>query len=395
MTGIRQKWAYTAAILVSMVFLAMAHQMRPSQLSAVIGYYGLSASQQGMPAAFATMGSICAMFLAIALTGRVRKPVMLVASIAASLLLMLPQYFCPPPAPFLALNFAYGIALGMIDTLVSACMAEVHTGKRSALMLSLLHASYGLGGITAPVLYGRLLASGTPWNRLFLVLILIGLALLMYIAPVSLGQARLTAASANDRAARFSISGARSFFADPILSAFTGLMFCFGMSFGGMTTWMVRFVDVTYSTTMGDTVLSLVFLGILVGRVVTPFMPVSEKAFLKIAGAGYFLLMSAALLIGSAEATAIFACLACILAGPIVPYAMSIACCRMLENTLLVSTILNLSMYIGQTLASPIMGGIESFAGLEVAMAFSHMFGLGCSIFAVAGLRSRKASAQA
>lgn len=394
MTSGRQKWAYTVAILVSMVFLAMAHQMRPSQLSAVIGYYGLSDSQQGMPAAFATLGSIGAMFLAIALTGRVRKPVMLVISIAASLVLMLPQYLCPPLMLFLALNFVYGIALGMIDTLVSACMAEVHTGKRSALMLSLLHASYGVGGITAPVLYGRLLASGTSWNRLFLVLILIGMTLLMYIAPVSLRQAYLTAVSANERAARFSISGVRRFFADPILSAFTGLMFCFGMSFGGMTTWMVRFVDVTYSTTMGDTVLSLVFLGILIGRIVTPFLPISEKVFLKIAGAGYFLLMSAALLIGSAEATAVLACLACILAGPIVPYAMSIACGRMLENTLLVSTILNLSMYIGQTLASPIMGGIEGFTGLNGSMGFSHIFGLGCSIFAAIGLRNRKTSAQ-
>lgn len=394
MTGGRQKWAYTVAILASMVFLAMAHQMRPSQLSAVIDYYSLSDSQQGMPAAFATMGSIGAMFLAIALTGRARKPVMLIISIAASLLLALSQYFLPPLMLFLALNFAYGIALGMIDTLVSACMAEVHTGKRSALMLSLLHASYGVGGITAPVMYGRLLASGTSWNRLFLVLILIGVAFLLYIAPVSLRQARLTSASANERAARFSISGTRRFFADPILSAFTGLMFCFGVSFGGMTTWMVRFVDATYSTAMGDTVLSLVFLGILIGRIAMPFLPVPEKAFLKIAGAGYFVLMSTALLICSAEATAVLACLACILAGPIIPYAMSIACGRMLENTLLVSTILNLSMYIGQTLASPIMGGIEGFAGLEVSMAFSHMFGLGCSIFAVVGLRDRKVSAR-
>lgn len=395
MTGGRQKWAYTVAILVSMMFLAMAHQMRPSQLSAVIEYYGLSASSQGMPAAFAALGSIGAMFLAIALTGRIRKPIMLVVFIAASLVLMLPQYFCPPLILFLALNFAYGVALGMIDTLVSACMAEVHTGKRSALMLSLLHASYGVGGIVAPVLYGRLLAAGTSWNRLFLALILIGVALLLYIAPVSLRQTRLTATSANDRAARFSISGMRKFFADPILSAFTGLMFCFGISFGGMTTWMVRFVDSTYSTTMGSTVLSLVFLGILIGRIVTPFLPVSEKTFLKIAGAGYFVLMSVALLIGSAKATAALACFACVLAGPIVPYAMSIACSRMPENTLLVSTLLNLSMYIGQTLASPIMGGLDGFAGLSVAMAFSHVFGLGCSIFAVVGLRSRKSSVHA
>jgi len=389
----RQKWMYTIAILISMVFLAMSHQIRPSQLSAVIEYYGLTASQQGVPAALATLGSMTSMFVAIALNGRIRKQYMLISAIACSALLLLPQYFCPPYIAFLAVNYLCGVALGVIDTLVSACMAEVHTGKRAALMMSLLHASYGVGGIAAPTLYGKLLENGMEWYKLFLVLMGIGVALILYIAPVALRQARVTPVTGKAEGVTLSVSALKDFFSDPILAAFTGLMFCFGLSFNGMTTWMVRFVDVNYASTMGATTLSMVFVGILIGRVVTPLLPISEKLFLRIAGAGYFIFMMLPILIGSDVATAICACIACILAGPIIPYAMSIACSRMLGNTLMVSTILNLALYVGQTIATPVMGGIESIAGLEMSMTFSHVFGLGCTIFAIIGLRSRKRAA--
>ena len=389
----RQKWMYTVGILISMVFLAMSHQIRPSQLSDVIGFYGLTSSQQGVPAALATLGSMTSMFIAIALNGRVRKQYMLITAIGASLILLLPQYFCPTYIVFLAMCYLHGTALGVIDTLVSACMAEVHTGKRAALMMSLLHASYGVGGILAPTLYGKLLEGGMAWNRLFLVLMGIGIVFLVYIAPVSLRQVKVTPVTGNAEGVTLSFAALKDFFSDPILAAFTGLMFCFGVSFNGMTSWMVRFVDVNYASTLGAITLSMVFVGILIGRVVTPFLPIPEKGFLKVAGVGYFVFMMLPILIGSDVATAICSCIACILAGPIIPYAMSIACGRMLNNTLMVTTILNLALYVGQTMATPVMGGIESFAGLEMSMAFSHIFGLGCSIFAIIGLRSRKNAA--
>ena len=60
------------------------------------------------------------MFIAIALNGRVRKQYMLITAIAASMLMMLPQSFCPPYVAFLAANYLCGVALGVIDTLVSA-----------------------------------------------------------------------------------------------------------------------------------------------------------------------------------------------------------------------------------------------------------------------------------
>ncbi len=390
----RQKWLYTAAILISMVFLAMSHQLRSTQLSSVIEFYGLTSSAQGVPTALSTLGSMTSMFIAIALNGRVRKQYMLITAIAASMLMMLPQSFCPPYVAFLAANYLCGVALGVIDTLVSACIAEVHTGKTAALMMCMLHASYGVGGITSPALFGNLLAGGMAWNRLFFVLIGIGLAIFLYVTPVALRQARLTPVSGKAEGAVFSIAALKEFFSDPILATCTGIMFCFGVAFNGMTGWMVRFVDVNYSSTLGATTLSMVFVGLLIGRVVPPFLPIPEKGFLKVAGIGYFVCMMLPIFIGTDVATAVCACIACIIAGPILPYAISIACGRMLKNTLMCSTILNLALYVGQTIASPIMGAIESFSGLESAMSFCHSFGLICSLLAIVGLRSlRKAKA--
>jgi hypothetical protein len=203
----------------------------------------------------------------------------------------------------------------------------------------------------------------------------------------------VTPVSGKAEGSTLSVAGLKEFFSDPVLIACTGIMLCFGISFNGMTTWMVRFVDVNYSSTLGATTLSMVFVGLLIGRIVPPLLPISDRTFIKFAGVGYFIFMMLPIFIGSDKATAVCACIACILTGPVLPYALSIACGRMLHNTLMVTTILNLALYVGQTMAAPIMGGIESFAGLEMSMAFSHIFGLGCSICAIFGLRSRKKSA--
>ena len=48
----RQKWMYTVGILISMVFLAMSHQLRSPQLSSVIEFYGLPSPLRAFPPHF-------------------------------------------------------------------------------------------------------------------------------------------------------------------------------------------------------------------------------------------------------------------------------------------------------------------------------------------------------
>lgn len=385
----RQKWLYTAAILLMMMFLAAVHQLRPAQLSSMIGHYGLTATQQGVPASVYSVGLMLAMFLAIMLTGRVRKPLLLLIAFVAGIVTLLPQYVVPAYGVFLALNVLQGIALGLLDSLVSANMADLHTGRRGAIMMSLLHASYGIGGMISPLAYTGLLGSGMSWNGLFLAAAAAGVVLLLYVAPVSLKQTAISDGQTSD-GARLSIAALRDFVRDRSMMTFIAIMFCFGVFFNGSNNWMIRFVDVEYASDMGGTVLSMVFLGLTAGRLIIPLIPFDTEKYLKISGFAYTAIMFTALAIGSDVAMAVCCCAACFIAGPIIPYSLSLACGRMQSNTLFASTMLNLALALGQIVVAPVMGAIEGAFGLETAMAFAFIFAALGAAFAVFGLGGKQ-----
>ena len=387
----RQRWLYTAAILIMMMFLASAHQLRPAQLSDMIGCYGLTDSVQGLPASVYSVGLMLAMLLALALTGRVRKPLLLLIAFVASIVTLLPQSLIPAFGVFLALNVLMGIAFGLLDSLVSANMADLHTGRRGAIMMSMLHASYGIGGMVAPMAYSGLLRSGMAWNMLFVAAAAAGGVLLIYVGPVSVKQT-LVSEEQTGAGTKITLSTLKEFFADRTMIAYIAVLFSFAVFFNGSINWMVRFVDTAYASTLGGTVLSMLFVGVTAGRLLIPLMPIKPETFLKISGALYAVIMFAALIIGSDVATAVCCCIAYAIVGPIIPYVMSLACGRMPGNTLLVSTMMNLALAVGQIVIAPVMGAVEGALGIEYAMGFAYIFAAICSVIAIAGVHREKAA---
>lgn len=385
----RQRWLYTAAILVMMMFLAAMHQLRPAQLSDMIGYYGLSDSVQGLPASMYSMGLFTAMLLGLRLTGRIRKPLLMLFAFIASALTLLPQYLMPRFGVFLAMNLLMGIAFGLLDSLTSANMADLHTGRRGTIMMSMLHGAYGIGGIIAPMAYLGLMSDGMAWNTLFLVAAAVGGILLIYVGPVSLKQTAVTD-NKTVEVTKITLATLKSFFSDRMMVAYVAILFCFAVFFNGMINWLVRFVEVTYDSKISGTVLSCVFIGVTAGRLLIPLLPIKIDKFFKFAGFTYTALMLASLVIGSDIATAVCCCAANAVMGPTVPYVMSMACARMPSNTLLVSTMLNMALAVGQIVVAPIMGALEGAFGLTFAMAFAHVFAAVCSIIAIINFRSKK-----
>ncbi|MBQ4089598.1 MAG: MFS transporter [Clostridia bacterium] len=386
----RQRWLYTAAILIMMMFLAAVHQLRPAQLSDMIGFYQLTDSQQGLPASVYSVGLMLAMLLAIMLTGRIRKPLLLLIAFIAGALTLLPQYFMPAYGVFLGLNVLMGIALGLLDSLVSANMADLHTGRRGAIMMSMLHASYGIGGMVAPVAYSGLMSSGVAWNMLFIIAAAAGAVLLVYVGPVSLRQTALTQEQTGE-GAKFSAGMLKEFFTDRTMLTFVVMMFCFAMFFNGSNNWLIRFVEVEYESKISGTVLSMVFVGLTAGRLLLPLLPIGTELFLKVSGFAYAVVMFGALLIGNDIAMAVCCCIGSCIAGPIIPFAMSLACGRMQDNTLFASTMLNLALAVGQIVVAPIMGAFEGAFGIGSAMAFAYAFAAIGSIIAVVGLSQKRA----
>jgi fucose permease len=384
MTG-RQKGLYTGVLLGAIIFMSSSHALRASLLTSMIDHYGLSRSQQGLPSAAASLGSMLAMLLSFALMGRVRKPTLLLAAAGLSTLLLFPQYLLPSYGAFIAFNLLFGVALGVMDTLLSSSMADLYTGRRAVAMMSVLHACYGIGGIVSPMVYGAILKGGAPWNNVYLSTMALGFLLIVVMAPVSLRQSKLPASADIQATGLITLSGIKEFFRNRQLAALTAFALFFGLFFGGINTWIIRFVNVTYSEKLGDLTLSLVFLGVTAGRLATPLTGIGQMAYLKTMGFLAWALLSTALLIGSGPATVALICLAFFLSGSMLPYALNVACQLNRKNTMLASTLLFLAMYIGQAICAPLIGAIEARAGLPVAMEICYLFVAASSACALIG----------
>jgi fucose permease len=326
-----------------------------------------------------------AMLLSFALMGRVRKPTLLLAAAGLSTLLLFPQYLLPGYGAFIAFNLLFGVALGVMDTLLSSSMADLYTGRRAVAMMSVLHACYGIGGIVSPIVYGAILKGGAPWNNVYLSTMALGFLLIVFMAPVSLRQSKLPASADIQATGLITLSGIKEFFRNRQLAALTAFALFFGLFFGGINTWIIRFVNVTYSEKLGDLTLSLVFLGVTAGRLATPLTGIGQMAYLKTMGFFAWALLSAALLIGSGPATVALICLAFFLSGSMLPYALNVACQLNRKNTMLASTLLFLAMYIGQAICAPLIGAIEARAGLPVAMEICYLFVAASSACALIG----------
>ena len=159
-------------------------------------------------------------------------------------------------------------------------------------------------------------------------------------------------------------SGIRAYFTNRTLASITALAFFFGLFFGGVNTWIIWFVQKTYDPKLGDITLSLVYLGVTAGRLLTPLTGIRPMPYLKTTGFIAWALLSVALITGSGVATAALTCVAFLLSGSMLPFAINEACARNRENTMLASTIFFLALYVGQAVSAPLIGAIEARAGV-------------------------------
>ncbi len=386
----RQKGLYTGVLFGAIVFMSSAHALRASLLTSMIDYYGLSRFQQGLPSAVASIGSMCAMLLSFTLMGRIKKPTLLLIAAGLSTLFLFPQSLLPGYVLFIALNLLFGVSLGIMDTLLSSSMADLHTGRHAMMMMSLLHACYGIGGIVSPMAYGAILGSGAPWNTVYLATMGFGVLLLVYMTPVSIRQSALPASAQIQKEGLLSREALAAFFRNRELVALTGFALFFGLFLGGINTWIIRFVNLTYSQKLGDLTLSLVYLGITAGRLVTPLTGIAQMAYLKLMGFVAWAILTVALLIGSGIATVVLICLAFFLSGSMLPFALNAACQLNRRNTMLASTMLFLALYIGQAICAPLIGAVEARAGLPVAMEICYLFAALSSASALVGVGRRR-----
>ena len=368
-------------LLMSIAFLSAIFALQGALLDAIIDGFSLKATSQGLANATAFAGGIVALLAAFFLQGRRRKRALLKASIglcAAALALL---WLAPGYGIFCAVWFVEGFGLAMMDTLLSACMADLYTGRRATDMLCVLHTFFGVASVLSPIGYQALLEAGMPWKRVYLVVALCGAALLAAAVILKALWHIPDGEVLHSRTAtpRDILGGIRQ----GKLAILVAAMLFHGIFLSGLNTWINRYSDLLGGH-FSIPAQSCLFFGIMLCRLLMPLMPIRAGQYVRFGG----ILGAAVLAVGLCmpHGLGLRACLILsgLLAGALIPCILSLGCERLRKNTLLVTTAMMLALYAGQAVSSPLIAALESAFGLRAGIALCAVCMALCSGLCVA-----------
>lgn len=383
----------TAFLLLSMVFLSAVFAVQGSLLSTMIAQYQLTPANQGLANTMAFAGGILALVGAFTMQGRWKKRTLLKWALFMCVAGLALMYVAPDYFVYVAAWFVAGFGLGLMDTLLSACMADLYSGRQAVTMMCMLHTAYGLSSVLSPMGYAALLSAGVPWKRVYLV---IGAAGLLIVAGAWAVKHVFAIRDGEALSRRpMSLKGILPALRQGRLLWLVAALFFHGIFLSGLNTWINR-----YAEGLGDGVTvpaqSCVFLGVMLSRMLMPFLPVKPQKYV-VAGS---LLGGVALCIGltmpGGWALRVLLMVSSLCFGALIPCTITLGCERQPGNTLLVTTGIMLALYLGQALSSPLIAALEAavglWAGILLCAICMGLFGF-CCIRDAAGKKKRAESA--
>ncbi len=383
----REKAWVTLFLLVSMAFLSSVFAVQGSLLTSMIDHFALDASRQGLANTAAFAGGIIALVGAFALQGRWKKRGLLKAAVLLCALGLCLMWLAPGYGLYVAAWFVAGFGLGLMDTLLSACMADLYEGKAAVLMMCILHTANGLASVLSPIGYAALLGSGMHWQTVYLLIGAAGAAIVAIAATVR----RLASISDPEFLAGQSISPRRIL---PTLHSskllwLTASIFFHGIFLSGLNTWVNRYAD-TLADGVAFPAQSCVFLGLMLSRLLMPFVPIKPHRYVNAAGLLGGALLTIGLYLFDGWGLRILLALSSLMFGALIPCVISIACQRQKTHTLLATTGIMLALYLGQAVASPAIAALEAVAGLRAGMLLCAVCMLLCSLCCIADSTAAK-----
>ncbi len=372
----------TVYVLLSMALLAAILSLQGALLDSFSEAWGLEGSSKGLANTSAFIGSIAALITAFFLQGRVKKYALLRAALVVCALSLCVLWAAPGYALFTAGWFVLGVGIGWIDALLSAMMADLYTGKAARIMMCMLHMTFGLSSTLSPMLYQALLRRGVMWQRIYLPAAAAA-ALLVIIAFV--GRALGVKSDEALVPSQFSLGRLWDDIRSHDLLPMVGAMAFHGLFLSGLNTWINRFAE-GFAGGEAMPAMSCLFLGVMLSRLIVPFLPIDTGRYCKAAG----FLGCAALLCGlwGGSGVLLRACVIVsgLLFGALIPCILNLGCSGMAENTLLASTTMMFALYLGQSLSSPLIGFLESAislrAGIILCAACMPLCSLCCAWYA-------------
>lgn len=369
----------TSIIFISKILFAMANISQGVLLSDFIATFSLKSSGQGITSAAASAGTIIAMLLSVPIASRIGK----LRLFSGALLLIMLMLFCAGAAPTaLLLTAAYclmGFGFGSLDTTASAIVADLHQGPRAPLMMGLLHAAYGSGGILAPIILTAALTRGTSWRTVLFALGTVVLAagiVCLIIFSRAKEKLPLQAQPTN----KLTRAGLLAFARHPgnLALVLCGVGYCAHQA--SISVWIVRVIGEGFGNAeLGAVALTLFWIGTVLSRLIVPLLGISTVRYIR-----WSLLLAAALLLFSGViAIPIVLCVASAIAGLLggatLPMLLSEISARNPDQSMLSITAILLTTGVATMFCSPLIGFIIGKTALIAVPFISAAFAMLCA----------------
>lgn len=386
----RSKRTLTAGILLLIFLYGLTNAYQSVVINRVVDTYHLTGGAQGIMSSMMNLGGIIAFFAAPLLQGRLKKTSML---LIACLLLTVSFFLLGGTTPFaimIGASVLAGFSFGWLDTNCNAVMVDIHA-ENSASYLGLLHGSFGVGGLIAPLMITALLAVIT-WRGVSLVMgvivALVGLAFLMILAVSAKG----TPAAAPEQPLSF--AAARGFLLKKknVMMLVAGMLYAITQS--GLLIWLVRYMTLQYNAeALGSTALSIYWVCATLSRFFAPRIPLRPLKLFLVGALLSCVFQTIGVLSGSPVVMCVMVGVIGLVTGHCVPMLLSEIAKGQQGNSALAASATLVSMCFMRILVPVGMGAVASAVNISFAMLAPAVSGALAGMMALFVLRLEKREA--
>jgi len=272
---------------------------------------------------------------------------------------------------FLVAAIPFGLGGGAVDGGANGLVLDLYPARRGR-ALNLLHLCFSLGALASPLMVGRLVEAGVPWQT-----VVVGTAVVAMPLAVLLASARLP----SGRHARpAEVTGPRIGLAWPLIALAIAIA-CYVASEVGVSNWLVRFLE---SATLGlaTSALALFWGCLALGRLASARWSdrFDHARFAAIASFVAAVALTGAALVPSLPASIALFGVVGFAFGPIYPLIMAVGGDLFPARSAAVSGFLSGFAVVGAVAYPPVMGFVSVGVGLPAAMVGAAILALACAV---------------
>lgn len=333
--------------------------------------FGLSNAQGGLVPAFQGLGGLAALAVGAFFSDKVKKSTLIILSFCVYGLAVTSVSFLRTYALIVGMFFVIGASTRILDAMINASVSELNSHKRG-FYISLLHATFGLGALTSPMIANVLLNAGTPVDTIFVYL---GLVCFFTFLPFLFFHFKLP--KHESIPVRIQATGIGPLIKNGRFLLLCSIMFVYiGLS-SGISTWIPSYmVKSLHADKLISTVpVSLFWAGIVIGRLA--YSVLNEKKYIKKLQIASILFSGTVFILAVVLAVPWTIGVGCGLLGlsasMLAPFSISTAGIFFPNKIGSATSFLLMSTAIGQMLVPWLMGIFIDAAGFTFGMGFLGM----------------------